>query len=371
MKNTLIFSVIGLTLILLTSCKDKIDLIGAGQESAVVIGILDQSESTHYVKITRTFIGDGVTNSLDIATIPDSSYFNQVDITIQEILANGSQGRSFTLHDTIIQNKDENGVFYAPQQKVYVFYTTPAAPLLADATYKMTAKIDNGRIIVTGQTQLVSGISAGTWANGNASMKLTANGNALGEYATQSLNLPNVGNSYKMNGKVRFDYREYAIGMTDSTDHAIWFNLGEYDIIPGANTSQTFTFSGETFYRTVKDKVPVSSSIEKRIYLGFDVQITGASRELANYIEVSKPSSSLAQNKPKYTNLTITEGHTVLGIFGARYTFSVYKPAVSVSSITQGMDKKSRRELCAGPVTGTLSFCSQHALDNPESWSCN
>lgn len=377
MKNLFSFLIlISLFFSILTSCRDKIDLIGAGQESAVVIGILDQSETTHYVKITRTFIGDGITNSLDIAQIPDSSYFNDIEVKIQEVLAGGSLGRLFELHDTIIQNKNENGIFYAPEQKVYVFYTDPNQPLIDNATYRLTATIDGGRIVVTGQTSLVSGITPGNWANANSALRLTStsSGNQLGEYAAQTINISGVGNSYKINTKVRFDYREFSSGLTDSTDHSIWFSLGEYDITPGANTTQLFSFAGQAFYQTLKNTIPVSSSIEKRIYTGFEFHITGASRELANYIEVNKPASSLAQNKPTYTNLSITEGHTVIGIFGARQTVKVYKPAVGPSHIIQGLDKKSRRELCVGPITGVLGFCSQHVADGAptqETWFCN
>lgn len=375
MKNS--FSFLAAVILLssvFVSCKDKIDLVGEGKESAVVIGILDIYESTHYVKVTRTFIGDGITNTLDIAQIPDSSYFDNVEVKIQEVLGGGNLGRSFTLHDTIIQNKDADGVFFAPEQKVYVFYTDPAQPLLENATYQLTVSVDNGRIVVTGQTSLVSGITPGNWASTNSSLKLTGSGSELGIYATQIINVSNVGNSYKLNARVRFDYREFSTGLSDSTDHSISFNLGEADVTPGFNTSHSFAFIGETFYKTLKERIPVSTSVEKRVYTGFEFFITGGSRELANYIEVNKPSSSLAQNKPTYTNLNITEGHTVLGIFASRQTVAVYKPAVGAYPQIQGLDKKSRRELSVGPQTGPLGFCSRHVLDGAptqETWFCN
>jgi hypothetical protein len=362
MKNSFSFYTV-LTLLSLTllSCKDKIDLIGAGKESAVVIGILDASESTHYIKITRTFIGDGITNSLDIAEISDSSYFKDVSVKVQEILANGSTGRSWDLHDTIIQNK-VNGAFYSPDQKVYVFYTPENAPLISSATYKLTATIDNGRIVVTGQTGLVSGINPGNWGtNLTIPIKVTTSGPQLGEYASNSFGISSVGNSYRMNASIRFDYREFSTGLTDSTDHSILFSMGETDVVPGTN--QSFSLAGETFYRTLKDKIPVSSSIEKRVHLGFEITVVGASRELVNYINVNKPSSSLAQNKPKFTNLTITEGHSVIGIFASRQTYKSYRPAISAQSQVQALDSKSRRELSIGPTTGALGFCSRHVSD--------
>lgn len=374
MKNSLILALLAVVSIVFTSCKDKINLVGQGVESAVVIGVLDQADTTHYIKITRTFIGDGQTSAVDIAKISDSSYFDKVEVTIKEILSNGSLGRTFTLDERILHNKTTDGAFYAPDQKVYAFDTPANQPLLEDARYQMTAKIDDGRIVITGETKLVSGITVSNVGNTNYAIKLTQSGSSLGQYANQSIQVSNVGSSYKLNARVRFDYREFTTGLLDSTDHSIWFELGEYDVQPGASSSQTFTFSGETFYKTLAEKIPVSASIEKRINTGFEFFFTGASSELSNYIEVNKPSSSLAQTKPTFTNLKITEGHNVIGILAARQTVRYYKPATAASSIVQTLDKKSRRELCIGPKTGNLSFCSRHTADQApiqETWYCN
>lgn len=345
-----------------TSCKDKLDLTSGAKESAVVVGVLDKSESAHFIKVTRTFIGDGVTSAVDIAQIPDSSYFDNVEIKVEETFVNGATGRTWILHDTIIQNKSE-GVFYGPQQKVYVFYTPENQPLKDDGVYKLTVNIDNGRIVVQGKTTIVSGITLGSWANDNGSINLTGSSDNLGVYSSENINVTNVGNSYKINGQVRFDYREFTTGLVDSTDHSINFNLGEKNVTPGANNNNTFTFVGETFYKTLKERIPVSSSIERRNQIGFNFVITGASRELTNYIEVNKPSGSLAQNKPTYTNLTINKGHTVIGIFASRYSVTKYKVAVGTYTNEQALNQKSRKELCIGPITGPLGFCSRHVSD--------
>ena len=88
---------------LLFSCNEKLNLIGEFKETAIVYGVLDQADSLHYVKITRAFIGPG--NAVQIAQIADSSYFDQVDATITEFV-DGIQTRSWTLRDTIIDNKE-------------------------------------------------------------------------------------------------------------------------------------------------------------------------------------------------------------------------------------------------------------------------
>lgn len=347
---------------IVSSCNDDLNLVGDFVETPVVIGILNQAETTHFVKVTRTFIGDGVSSSLTIAQNPDSSYFNQVDITVQEILSNGSNGRTFNLHDTIIENKDVNGVFYAPEQKVYVFYTPENLPLIDDARYSITINIDNGRIVVTGETELVKGLNlANTLIGNNKPLRFTDSGTSLGVYQSQAITVDQVGNARKLNAKIRIDYREY-LTPTDSIDKSILWNLGDADLALGAN-SHVFVAEGTSFYNLIKSNIAVNPSLDKRRLIGIELLVTGASEDLASYIEVNQPSSNLAQNKPEYTNLDVTEGFKVIGVFTSRFTLQEYKAAVGGISQIRALDKKSLRELCQGPITGTLGFCSNHQAD--------
>jgi hypothetical protein len=92
---------------------------------------------------------------------------------------------------------------------------------------------------------------------------------------------------------------------------------------------------------------------------------------------VNKPSSSLAQSKPSYTNLNVTNGKRVVGIFSSRQTLTYYKPFYTSpqQAYIRAIDKKTTRELCSGPITGNLLFCSNHPGDNvvgqEESFACN
>lgn len=347
---------------IVSSCNDDLNLVGDFVETPVVIGILNQAETTHFVKVTRTFIGDGETSSLAIAQNPDSSYFNQVDITVQEILSNGSNGRTFNLHDTIIENKDVNGAFYAPEQKVYVFYTPEDSPLIDNARYAITINIDNGRIVVTGETELVNGLNlANTLIGNNKPLRFTDSGTSLGVYQSQAITVDQVGNARKLNAKIRIDYREY-LTPTDSIDKSILWNLGDADLALGTN-SHVFVAEGTSFYNLIKSNIAVDPSLDKRRLVGVELLVTGASEDLASYIEVNQPSSNLAQNKPEYTNLDVTEGFKVIGVFTSRFTFKEYKFAVGGISQIRAIDKKSLRELCQGPITGTLGFCSNHQAD--------
>jgi len=372
-RNNRLFSAVAwmLIVVLAYSCNDKVQLIGDGEERAIVYSVLDPSETTHYVKITRSFIGNGTSNSIDIAKISDSSYFKKVDAKIEEILPNDQLGRTFVLHDTLIKNKETDGVFYAPDQKMYVFYTPEDQPLLENARYRLSITIDDGRIQISGETHIVSGIVLGSWTGQNIAFKLTRSGSELGQYASQAININNIGNAYRMHAKVRFDYREFSASSSEFTDKHVWFDLGESAVTPGFVASHTFLFPGETFYARLQQQIsPKDATVDRRVHKGFEIQIIGGSNELANYMDVNRPSSSLAQNKPKYTNMTITPGYEVVGIFASRNTKTIYKPASTIQALAQALDKKSRRELCLGPATQQLGFCSELPNDASDPWAC-
>ncbi|MFY7945112.1 MAG: hypothetical protein ACOVNZ_11040, partial [Crocinitomicaceae bacterium] len=159
------------------------------------------------------------------------------------------------------------------------------------------------------------------------------------------------------------------------TTKSINWQLGENDVQP--NTSTTFTALGKTFYDLIQRNVTDDPTIDKRTFNGISVTITGGAEDLYNYMVVNKPTSSLAQSKPTYTNLSVSNEKRVVGIFSSRQTLKIFKPfyVSTAQAYIRAIDKKSTRELCQGPITGTYLFCSNHPGDNiinqEESFSCN
>lgn len=378
-KKYLCLIFISLGLIVLNSCNEKIELIGDFVETAVVYGLLDQADSLHYIKINRAFIGPG--NALEIAQIADSSYFTNVDATISEYL-NGNLTRSWLLRDTILDNKDPNGVFYAPEQKVYYFKTMPTGfngviqtstnpqmnSLNPQAIYKIDIVLNDGAFSVSGETELVRGITSAA-ATQNFNFKFADN---PGEYTSTGITVSSTGNSFVLNTQLKMAFYEWE-GNTYSEKSFFW-NLGEADVLP--SSSKIFTANGETFYDLMKSNCTENSTITKRTFKGVTIKITGGAEELYNFIAVNKPSSGLAQSKPTYTNLTATNGKRVIGIFSSRQTVEIYHPfyVSPQQSFLRALDKKSTRELCEGPITGLYLFCSNHpgdiVVNQEESYAC-
>lgn len=348
------------------SCKEDVDLIGEFKETAIVYGLLDKSDSVHMIKINRAFIGPG--NSIEIAAIPDSNYFENLVVTVEERVS-GSLQRSWTLMDTIVDNKDVNGIFYAPQQKLYYFETPPSSPLLDNATYKLHIDVNNGEFEVTGETEIVSGITS-TASSQGFSFRFAQN---PGEYKTTSVPVT-VGNSFVVNTTLITNYREWT--GTTFVDKSFSWTLGEKETSPGENT--TFSATGQTFYNLMKTSCEGGNSLaDRRTFVSFEIVITGGAEEFYNYMLVNSPSSSLAQSKPSYTNLTATNDHPVIGIFSSRQTVRLDKPFIVAAGqgALRSLDQKSTEELCIGPITGPYLFCSDHPGDNiigsEKPYACN
>lgn len=373
-------SVFALIFFGLSACEDDIKLDGDFVETAVVYGLLDQADSIHYIKITRAFIGPG--SALDNALIADSSYFEQVEATVSEVV-NGQVTRTWQLQDTIVQDKDTNGIFYAPEQKAYYFKTLPTGPLEAiqtstnpllsslkpTATYRFKAIINGGEFEVSGETELVHGMTSPT-ASQNFTFKFA---NDPGIYVPSGVAISNSGNAYIASAHLDVLFNEHRGAV--KTEKSFRWKLGEANVEP--YSSRTFTAAGKTFFDLITSNVTTDPSIDKRTFQGFNIIITGGAEDLYNYMAVNKPSSSLAQSKPSYTNLNVTNGKRVVGIFSSRQTLTFNKPFYTSpqQAYIRAIDKKTTRELCSGPITGNLLFCSNHPGDNvvgqEESFACN
>ena len=362
-----------------SSCNEDITVNAEFTETAVVYGLLDQSESIHMIKITRAFIGPG--NSLEISQIPDSSYFQNVSATITERLSNGNVGRTWDLYDTIVDTKETDGVFYAPEQKVYIFHSgsndnsdNPTnTALLADATYDLRILVNAGEsdeFEVFGSTEIVSGINTNSDTPNNQ-FKFATNAVVTGEYGNPTISVSHDQKTAIINTSLIIDYKEY-FG-TDSVIQSINWKLGEFET--GTGSTVNFQAQGQSFYNLIAaDCASGNPAVFRRNLEGITERIVAGSDDLYNYILVNAPSSSIAQNKPTFTNLTATNDHTVLGLFSSRFTFSYYHPMSNpLSQNARSIDRNSTMELCIGPITGSYLFCSQHVLDLAASqpWACN
>lgn len=349
MKNY--FTLFGLIflLVLMSSCKDDINLVGTFKETAIVYGLLDQADSVHLIKINRAFIGPG--NALEIAKIPDSSYFSDLNATIYECVGKDTL-RSWILKDTIVESKSTNGTFYAPTEKVYGFNEKN---LNTEATYKLKIVIYKGtskEFNVTGETKLVSGIQSGQSNVGNSFEFYSVDANAS-KYTTANVIVSNTGNSARVNASLTLNYDEYQDNTLINSVSIPW-NTGEAEVSP--NTSYSTIIQGKFFYELIRDNASSNPLINKRKFKSIVITLTGGSEDFNNYINANKVSNSLVQTKPTFTNLKISNDNNVVGIFSARQTLVITKLYKVENYNIYCLTSSSIKELKTGEITSGLFF---------------
>ena len=353
------FSFFALSIFLLTGCREDVQITAEYKATPIIFALLDQSENIHMIKINRGFVGPG--DAFQFAQIPDSNYFENVAGKVDEII-NGNITRSWQLQDSLINTKSTDGVFFGPQQKVY-YFDNGSTPLDENATYRLTVDINEGELEVIGETKFGTQNSLQVQT---ASLKVAKD---PGEYLTPTV-WANAGNAAFGSVSINIDIAE--IRGTDTTFLTIPWKLGEGAV---ENNKVSANGQGETFYSLIRAGLTNDNTITRRNFMGFTAQFIGGSQEFYNYVLINQPSSSLAQTKPNFTNLTVSGDHKVVGLFSARHTISLYKPFVfGTLAYVRALDQSSTRELCQGAILSPYLFCSQHPGDiggvNPKDYAC-
>jgi len=363
-----ILSIISLVMFFFVACKEDIDLSTDGKETAVVYALLDQTDSIHYVRINRAFYGG--TNALEIAQIPDSSYFDstQVDAFVYEI-SNSDTLRRFRLRDTLVFNKDNNGVFFAPKQRLYYFETDKNSPLNDALNYRVDISINKNKFRVQGGTQLIRNSKIIKALSGDISFSFASYNAGKLIYNPISVNF-SPGSAVVSNVSLDIYIKEFLDDNKSQIKKINW-NLGNVNLSKGANNS--ISTNGENFYKKIKSQC-TDFNVLKRVLYRIDVNLMFCSSEFIEYQKSLYPSSSLAQSKIEYTNLTVTNGMRVKGLFSSRkneiYQILPYKLNSSDKLINRAIDQSSMKELCQGQYTGNLNFCSDVPSDSKETYYC-
>jgi hypothetical protein len=340
------------------SCKTEVELTKEYDDTPIIFGVLDQSVDTQYVKINKSFIGTG--DNFAYASIPDCTLFKNVKATVTEV---GGAGRVFDLKEKYIKNL-QSGIFYADSQKVYYF--VPSTPLDEAATYKLNVVIDEGRKKASAETDLVPEILI-TQTTLREELSYVTNDNPF----TYS---PGVGITFNAPGRemlfsvsLKFFYDEYL------TDNSVTRRYIEYSL--GEQTSRinnellSFSLPGETFFARIPLDNHIKNSninnVTRRIPRGFEYMISVGNKELTTYIKLNKPTGSVAQERPTYTNI---EGG--LGVFASRYSMFQSTSRFGTDMRLNKLSMKNLWEMNLKFCTDDTRYSASSPSGGPESFYC-
>jgi hypothetical protein len=312
MKNiTLILAAVTL---FLSSCETDFDVTAEWEDITVVYGLLNQNDSVHHVKINKAFLGEG--NLMEYASIQDSStYQTELEVTLKE-LDNSNVVRTIPLDTTTITNKEE-GVFYHPEQVIYTTGEDNKVFLNDDYEYRIEITNPETGKVISATTYLVK--------------EFSINKPLLNSQFHPTLHFPVNDNNKEVewtsaeNGKlyqlvIHFSFTEVD-RQGDSTHRTIhWENFPDSRSIDsdGGETMRK-AFKNDEFYSWVEENVPyedpaLQNEITERYSGALDFEITVASDVFDTYMEVNKPSNSLIEYTPDFTNI-----NNGTGLFSSRY----------------------------------------------------
>ena len=298
------------------SCNKDLNVDAKWKDITVVYGLLDQSDDTTFIKITKAFLGPG--DAMQFAKIPDSStYPDKLDVRLNEY--NGADSLASYPCDTItIHNKKKgDSVFYYPDQLMYY----SLVKLNENYSYKLIIKNKKtGKEVTSEKTELVHDFTISV-------PQVTASF-VPGKLFQVKWNPAKNGKRYQL--MVRFYYLEYLTSdplnkQMKSIDWIVFNNLKTLD---GQSTlPYDLYLSGDGFYSAVGGSIKIDPELT-RVAHHCDFVFSVAASSLNTYMEVTEPSLSIVQEKPAYTN--ILNG---IGLFSARYMNS--QDSLGISKVTR------------------------------------
>ena len=341
-------------LLLITSCKDDLDVTADYKEVPVVYGLLNPQETTHYIRIQKGFLTEG--NALLASGIADSIYYPDV-LTVKLIpYYNGSQSGS-----PITLNRVDGDALGLPKQ-TGIFANTP------NILYRATGNLDPNKRYKLEVTNSSNGFIFGTKKTENLEgITLVKDFGIIVPSKGAKLNIQNnspakaIWNTAENAGvydlSIRFNYLEF--NQADNSLRADTF----VDIFLYKSYMQSYAAGQNIIAEVSADLLlnSLASKLETRndIYREFNVNkgmvftFSVGGTELANYIASQQAQSGLSSNEalPPYSNI-IPSGQSV-GILSSRYI----KQVDSVLLSNNGLDS-----LSCNPISSGLRFKNHSGL---------
>ena len=299
--------------VLFYSCSTDVNLYADYKEIPIIYGVLDAGADTNYVKITRVMSVQG--DSYQVAANPDSSnYPGKLDVRIVEY-CNGDSLREIILDTITIHNK-EQGIFYAPDQKLY--YTTEKLNLNSKKEkYSYRLKVALPDRTLTTKTDMV-----GDNGFGIQSLAVNFSKEYFGMVSRQFLFHPTI-NAKFYQISMAFTFLEQRTPDDDSVPRTMYWDVGIYPLdyfsLHMEGDAFVFPYRPETFYEHLTEFIGGDTAIVglKR-YIGdypVEVVIAAGDEKLRQYIYNNDLSSGFVMGDPEFS---LIDGGC--GVFATRST---------------------------------------------------
>ena len=343
-RKLLIYSALCI-MVAVAACNSDFEVNDKWEESPTIYCILDRSQSMQYVKVNKSFLGN--VPASEMASVSDSLFYS-CDVQVK---LHRKQGKTvlktwnFRAVDSIPK---ESGYFASDRNTIWV-----GTPELTDGfTYELEVNIDNGRIIAKGETEIVDGcsilvpdarapkIELSRYSN-DYSIKYNPGGNANLQETNVYFNYLEIKNTGDTVQKSINIYNNQSYKTSVNTYTAVELSFGVASLY--SSMAAQINADDETVVKRLVRMNPNHNSSEQSI----TVAVSSGDENLYTYMQVTKPSSGIAQDRPIFTNVYVDEssklnGGKAYGLVASRCT-ELRNTALgpeTLDSISKGMYTK-------------------------------
>jgi hypothetical protein len=306
MKRLLLFISIILSIIILNSCDNSVNIFTDGEEVTAVYGYLDVDADTNYVKITKSFTG----NAVDLA--PDysaSNYDYKLDVKLIGKFASSPGFVKTVVLDTtsVFKPYDPDGLFYSGVNQV-LYYTTEK--LLENQEYQLVITRNDGEVVKS-KVKTICGMTIR-----KPMYNISFESPVTNRIEWRSNTFNQLAAYYEVVGY--FHYKQIDPGQTDTTYHKMkwFFGSGTGEEMYNSSTMNMFVnYTPTTFFSKLASDANIAnntSTYTQRFVDCFEIVVTATGDELYNYILIQNSNSAI-MDTPEYTNI-----NNGLGIFSSR-----------------------------------------------------
>jgi hypothetical protein len=340
--------------IILSACKNDLDVNAEYKETMVVYGILDQTDSLQYIKVTKAFLGEA--DAAQMALVRDSSEYPDV-LDVKIIERRNNQTINHTLERRLITNKNA-GNFYAPNQYVYAFL-----PNLF-RTSPIIGYLDETKIVKLQITNRLTGKSteAETEIVKNFIIRIpSASAFTSIPLATQTNNFLSP-TDYNLVWEISPNAKRYSVNfrltvidtnlVNPSLSKRYTIEYGSSKIKPGSSDREiTFAINARDFISLIASKLPDAGTDNERWLADIDVFIAAAGEELDIYMTLNEPSASIVTERPIYSNLS--DG---IGIFSSRINKQILNKGITQNTAKYLKENYPQKKFTQFYIQSTNSF---------------
>jgi hypothetical protein len=352
-----VFLLLFIATIVFSSCKNDLKLNAPYKEIPSIYAVLSPQENVHIIRVNKVFLGEGDANAM--AKVADSvnypageltitldryesgtNYSKQINAAPQE--TNPAKRKTITFHDSIIQ---ADAGSFSSTQRVYVAYEDlhegpPFRPSTSggieanpnwkvSGDYILTVKNNRTGNIFKARSTIVDSVRQSSYRpfTGYPVYPYPAGWSVLEDFVDYSTTeksysvkfTPNDASIYQL--VVRFNFKEnIGTGEVYRSAEYVGSNL---DAVRDRKTSPLGAYLSTDFLgKDIFNAVGVSMAHQgltdqvasRKMYM-VEFLVYSSTKDYADYMEFVKPSLSISQSKPLYSNF---DNRDALGIFTFR-----------------------------------------------------